>query len=396
MQHAFSHQSPYHQQPDWQHHQHAAHSQYAAQTQAAAAANAVAQQQQQQHYGRAMSAAGQNGGNTAGLNNTSNGTGNGMNSAGPLGAMSAAGEHGGAGMMGSADNANEDNRRVLEWIAQVLNVNTREAALLELSKKREQVPELALILWHSFGVMTSLLQEIISVYPLLNPSQLTAAASNRVCNALALLQCVASHGETRGLFLNAHIPLFLYPFLNTTSKSRPFEYLRLTSLGVIGALVKNDSSDVINFLLTTEIIPLCLRIMETGSELSKTVAIFIVQKILLDDMGLQYICQTYERFYAVGTVLSNMVTQLVDQQTVRLLKHVVRCFLRLSDNARAREALRQCLPEPLRDATFSPVLRDDAATKRCLAQLLLALSDQAEPSMSGYSHHQAGPYRQPP
>ena len=193
--------------------------------------------------------------------------------------------------------------------------------------------------------MTCLLEEIITVYPLLNPSQLTATASNRVCNALALLQCVASHNETRGLFLNgeyqsrkmsksmaktniAHIPLFLYPFLNTTSKSRPFEYLRLTSLGVIGALVKNDSSDVINFLLTTEIIPLCLRIMETGSELSKTVAIFIVQKILLDDLGLGYICATYERFYAVGTVLSNMVTQLVEQQTVRLLKHVVRCFLR--------------------------------------------------------------------
>lgn len=196
----------------------------------------------------------------------------------------------------------------------------------------------------------------------------------------------------------AHIPLFLYPFLNTTSKSRPFEYLRLTSLGVIGALVKNDSTEVINFLLTTEIIPLCLRIMETGSELSKTVAIFIVQKILLDDTGLGYICHTYERFYAVGTVLSNMVTQLVEQQTVRLLKHVVRCFLRytcskpmvnrclnlicfrLSDNARAREALRQCLPEPLRDATFSSVLRDDAATKRCLAQLLINLSDNVVPN----------------
>ncbi len=41
------------------------------------------------------------------------------------------------------------------------------------------------------------------------------------------------------LFCNAaHVPLFLYPFLNTTSKTRPFEYLRLTSLGVIGALVK--------------------------------------------------------------------------------------------------------------------------------------------------------------
>jgi CCR4-NOT transcription complex subunit 9 len=52
--------------------------------------------------------------------------------------------------------------------------------------------------------------------------------------------------------------------------------------------------------------------------------------------------------------------------------------LSLSDNARAREALRQCLPEPLRDATFSSVLRDDAATKRCLAQLLINLSDNVD------------------
>lgn len=42
--------------------------------------------------------------------------------------------------------------------------------------------------------------------------------------------------------MTAHIPLFLYPFLNTVSKTRPFEYLRLTSLGVIGALVKVDGA----------------------------------------------------------------------------------------------------------------------------------------------------------
>jgi CCR4-NOT transcription complex subunit 9 len=37
------------------------------------------------------------------------------------------------------------------------------------------------------------------------------------------------------------------------------------------------------------------RIMETGSELSKTVATFILQKILQDETGLYYICQTYDR-----------------------------------------------------------------------------------------------------
>lgn len=94
------------------------------------------------------------------------------------------------------------------------------------------------MLWHSFGTAAALLQEIINIYPTINPATLTAHQSNRVCNALALLQCVASHPDTRSVFLQAQIPLFLYPFLHTTSKTRPFEYLRLTSLGVIGALVK--------------------------------------------------------------------------------------------------------------------------------------------------------------
>ena len=271
----------------------------------------------------------------------------------------------------------QEEERVFQLIHELTSPATREQALLELSKKRETYDHLAPFLWHSYGVVAALLQEIVAVYPLLTPPTLTGHASNRVCNALALLQCVASHNETRPLFLSAHIPLFLYPFLNTTNKTRPFEYLRLTSLGVIGALVKNDNAEVINFLLSTEIIPLCLRIMETGSELSKTVAIFILQKILLDEMGLSYICQTYERFYAVGTVLANMVTHLLEQQSARLLKHVIRCYLRLSDNSRAREALRQCLPEPLRDNTFLPLLKDDITTKRCLATLQMNLTEAA-------------------
>ncbi|GBF92009.1 hypothetical protein Rsub_04733 [Raphidocelis subcapitata] len=257
------------------------------------------------------------------------------------------------------------------YVHQLINPATRENALLELSKKRENFPELAPYLWYSFGTIAALLQEIVSIYPLLSPPALTAHASNRVCNALALLQCVASHPETRGLFLQAHVPLFLYPFLNTVSKTRPFEYLRLTSLGVIGALVKVDDTDVINFLLSTEIIPLCLRTMEMGSELSKTVATFIVQKILLDDVGLNYICATAERFFAVGAVLGNMVVTLAEQPSPRLLKHIIRCYLRLSDNPRAREALRQCLPELLRNPGFTACLKSDDTTRRWLAQLLV-------------------------
>lgn len=246
----------------------------------------------------------------------------------------------------------------------------RENALLNLSKRRDVFHDLAPLLWCSAGTIAALLQEVVAIYPALSPPSLSPAASNRVCNALALLQCVASHPNTRNFFLNAHIPLYLYPFLNTTSKSRPFEFLRLTSLGVIGALVKADDTEVISFLLQTEIIPLCLRTMEMGSELSKTVATFIVQKIMLDEVGLQYICATAERFFAVGSVLAKMLATLVEHPSPRLLRHIIRCYLRLSDNGRACEALHACLPHALRDGTFNSFLLEDKATREWLQQLL--------------------------
>src|SRR5699024_9279259 len=101
--------------------------------------------------------------------------------------------------------------KICQWVGDLLSAETREQALMELSRKRETVPELAVLLWNSFGSMIALLQEIISVYPTIHPPTLNAHQSNRVCNALALLQCVASHPDTRTAFLQANIPLYLYP-----------------------------------------------------------------------------------------------------------------------------------------------------------------------------------------
>ena len=64
------------------------------------------------------------------------------------------------------------------------------------------------------------------------------------------------------------------------------------------------------------------------------------------------------------TVDSVQVGLLAEQPSVRLLKHIVRCYLRLSDNPRAREALRQCLPDLLRSPQFTACLKDDPTTCR--------------------------------
>lgn len=257
-----------------------------------------------------------------------------------------------------------------ELLQQVLDPAQRKEALNLLCKYRESYEDLAPAMWFSTGVIAALLQEIISMYALLNPSSHALGTNtDTLCSAITLFQCVASHPQTRILFLHAQIPMYLYPFLSNQQKPKAFELMRLTSLGVIGALVKSDEVDVIKFLLHTEIIPNCLRIMETASEISRTVATFIVQKIILNDLGMTYVCATPERFYAVSRVLG-IILRSPQPPSPRLLKHVVRCYLRLGDHAKAKDAMRNVFPDQLRNGTFKQLFDEDPVMKGWLQQLL--------------------------
>ncbi|XP_076893232.1 cell differentiation protein rcd1-like [Bidens hawaiensis] len=153
-----------------------------------------------------------------------------------------------------------------------------------------------------------------------------------------LLQSMASHPDTKMKIVKAKLPVYVYPFMNTTEKGiKQFDYLRLTSLGVIGALVKvedNNTPEIIHFLLETEVLPLCLRCIDVGSELAKTVAAFLVSKILLYEEGQRY-CSTFpERFFAIAQVLANTVDRFLGKPPPQLLKHILKCFMRLTEVSR--------------------------------------------------------------
>lgn len=75
-------------------------------------------------------------------------------------------------------------------------------------------------------------------------------------------------------------------------------------------MVKKDDIESINYLVKTELIVLCLRIMKKGDPLSKSVATFIVFKILLNNTGLKYVCSTIERFNAVAQILKDMIEEM--------------------------------------------------------------------------------------
>ncbi|CCW67135.1 unnamed protein product [Phytomonas sp. Hart1] len=284
-------------------------------------------------------------------------------------------------MRDTRDNTSDVIKEMFTCICNLYRPEMREKAILDLSKNRENYTVLGPTLWYSVGVMPIILQEIVSMYPLLSVSGQVPvkAAINRASSVLTLLQTVAQHEASRKPFLESQICLFLYPFLRVPPNERT-EVLRLTSLGVIGALVKSDDPAVITYLLNTEIFPLCLRIMEQSVEISRIISTFILQKLLLSEQGLQYACQTPNRFTAVAEVLQFMVSEKDENGqhvcATRLLRHIIRCYLRLSENERAREALPKILPEELRNNTFHQYLEKDTNMKKWLLQLLVNIGDE--------------------
>ena len=61
----------------------------------------------------------------------------------------------------NANNAPVSRERIAGWITELLSSSTREGALMELSRKREKVTDLAVLLWHSFGSVAVLLHEVM-------------------------------------------------------------------------------------------------------------------------------------------------------------------------------------------------------------------------------------------
>lgn len=69
--------------------------------------------------------------------------------------------------------------------------------------KRDSIPDLGVYLWNGYGVVSALLQDIISIYPFFNnPNYLTVRMVSRVCNAMGLLKYIAENRQTKHDFVS--------------------------------------------------------------------------------------------------------------------------------------------------------------------------------------------------
>ena len=136
---------------------------------------------------------------------------------------------------------------ICRWINELKNADTRESALQELSRMTDAEEDMAQQLWNSHGSRAALMFEITNIYRIISQPGLSDHQSNRVCNVLSLLQCVARDSETRSEFLGGPYLLYIYPFLETQDPAPPYYNLRRSSLQVIQVIA--DEVEGVNFLI---------------------------------------------------------------------------------------------------------------------------------------------------
>lgn len=67
---------------------------------------------------------------------------------------------------------------------------------------------------------------------------------------------------------------FIYPLFHSKSDSSPIKYVQLMSLEFLGELVKNTDTETLKMFLSTELMDICINILEKPRKLSKIVCFF--------------------------------------------------------------------------------------------------------------------------
>ena len=254
---------------------------------------------------------------------------------------------------------NEEELIIIKYINELKDEEKRTKAISKLSEYYDKNYNLAIYLWYSQSTMAILLQEIISSYKYISSSKLiwTKELSSKICDILRLFTCIASHKELKYKFVESKIPIFLYPFLNSTSTEKNNEYIKLLSMTVISCLIKTEEPSIISFFINTEITPILLKIVDKGSSLSKIPACMMIHIILKNDDGLKYICEEKVRYSAIIIFMRHM---LKNKNNDIILKTTLKIFIRLAENSDVRNILKNNILKEIKDQKFTRHLNNSS------------------------------------
>ena len=254
-------------------------------------------------------------------------------------------------------NQSSEEDLIIKSIKELKDEEKRSKAISKLSEYYDKNKNLPIYLWYSQGTIAILLQEIISTYKYFSATKLSSEKYSKIRNILLLLTSLTSNEEIRQKFIESKIPIFLYPFLNSTSTAKQNEYIKLLTLTVITNLIISQEPETISFFINTQIIPILLKIIDRGPLISKVPACLMIHLIVKSDEGLKYICEDKMRYSAIILFMRHM---LKNKNNPKIIEQTLKTFLRLAENNDARIILKNTLLKEIKDKNFTKHLNESS------------------------------------
>ncbi|CAL9235265.1 unnamed protein product [Arabidopsis halleri] len=274
---------------------------------------------------------------------------------------------------------------ILQWVYDLHKPNSPkfDFALHNLAYHRDNFEFLPSLLWESKNTVYIMLQEVFEAYRhlvghislRLFPHPLNPL---RVYNVLLLFQSMAYHPDTSRRFLRAKMPNYFYPLMDLGLIDKRHECLRLAALGVIAHMLKaSEDGAVSRYLMESGAVGFCAKPVEFGSIETKTVAVYILDKIMSTDEGLHYCCVLADRFFVIDELLKKLLVYLSSmyRPSSCLFNLVIGCYVKLSQKSRARDGIRRYTPFLLFDGTFARLYAEDPVADNNRIQLIQNLEN---------------------
>ncbi|RID69567.1 hypothetical protein BRARA_C01654 [Brassica rapa] len=261
-----------------------------------------------------------------------------------------------------------DIRMIIKWVNDLHNniPSTFDFALQNLTIHRKNFEILPRLLWKSHFTVAMLLQ----------------------VQFLPTNLCITHYPETRNCFLKADMQYYFYPLMDINVTDPRLECLRIGALGVIAHMLRPPVDPAaVCYLVNTSCLQHCTKAIEIGSTESKTIAVFIINKILSTGEGLQYCCVLPDRFFFIDGLLKRLLMYLTTmaRPCPSLFNLLVGCYTSLSYKPRARRGLRRYLPDMLFNNTFASLLAADPAAERNRRELIKNLEMKTQPEKNRFT-----------
>ncbi|KAH9386488.1 CCR4-NOT transcription complex subunit 9 [Nematocida major] len=254
----------------------------------------------------------------------------------------------------------------------IVRNESKDESLKRLKAKLEESAAYKSRLVKEFGVLSVFLKEISEIYDYLIMERSSIPTSiYTILEIVILLTDIDSFIEYA---INSNLLLFLYPIINSSIRNAEIEELKYTTLCIIKCILnKHKIENLIEFFKNTELVPLCLRNMELGSKKTKIEASEVFYLIISIREGLEYSCQTYDRFMAISMILNSVLVQLESIQSPELLELIIKIYTKLCNMPNAKLAFNKNRPHMLYTESIREIVRTNEAVKAAYDEFLNVL-----------------------